>query len=81
MDNEVKKWSSRNIQAIKEAMAMPDCLDALELGKMKKDYNTNPEKLTKEKIENWNKNWKLKKGRGQKVLQKCGHVNSSLLLR
>ena len=52
MDNEVKKWSSRDIQAIKEAMPMPDCLDALESGEMKKDYNTDPGNLTKEKIEN-----------------------------
>jgi forkhead box protein N len=52
MDNLVKKWTSKDIQAIKEAMAMPDCYDALERGEMKKDYNPNPEKLTKEKIEN-----------------------------
>ena len=54
MDNLVKKWTSKDIQAIKEAMAMPDYIDALERGQMKKDFNnitTNPGKLAKEKIE------------------------------
>ena len=54
LDNLVKKWSHKDIQANKLAMAMPDCFDALERGEMKKDYNINPEDTEKIKTKNEN---------------------------
>ena len=38
IDEEVKKSVTKNYQALKKSLALPDCLDDLVHGKMKKDY-------------------------------------------
>ena len=38
MDDEIKKSVTKNYQALKKSLALPDCLDDLVHGKMKKDY-------------------------------------------
>jgi len=48
MDEEVKKWSRKDPQAIKKAMVYPETLEALERGGMVKDYNSNSTNLDSE---------------------------------
>merc|ERR1712110_1324183 len=48
MDEEVKKWSRKDPQAIKKAMVYPHTLEALERGGMVKDYNSNSTNLDSE---------------------------------
>merc|ERR1719309_264769 len=48
MDEEVKKWSRKDPQAIKKAMVYPHTLEALERGGMVKDYNANSTNLDSE---------------------------------
>merc|ERR1719323_807661 len=48
MDEEIKKWSRKDPQAIKKAMVYPDTLEALERGGMMKDYNSNSTNLDSE---------------------------------
>ncbi|KAK7070156.1 Calcium ion binding, partial [Halocaridina rubra] len=39
MDDEVQKWSKKDLQGIKDAMQYPDVLEALEGGEMKFEYS------------------------------------------
>lgn len=48
MDEEIKKWSRKDPQAIKKAMVYPETLEALERGGMVKDYNSNSTNLDSE---------------------------------
>ena len=41
VNKKLKYYSQNNSMSIKKAMAVPESLDSLEAGKMKKDYNTN----------------------------------------
>ena len=38
MDSEIKKWSRRDIQAVKNSMTNPDLLTAMEKGELKCKY-------------------------------------------
>ena len=38
MDDEIEKRVTKNYQGLKKSLALPDCLDDLVHGKMKKDY-------------------------------------------